>query len=628
MGRIALVGRLVAGNLRRRPVEAMLLLLAIVAATATLTIGLILSGVTSRPYLRTRAATAGPDVVASVSPTFGGPTGPGSSSTAGQSSPGGPATPRPPDVALLTALEHAPGVTGHGGPYPLTWATMRAHGLAVAAEVEGRDQVAAQVDWPRLTAGSWLRPGEVVVERAFAQALGVAPGDSITLNGRPFTVAGIAVTAAFSPYPQICAEGCFIDTSAIPGNDPGLVWATEAAAKSLASSGEPVNYYLSLKLANPASADAFANVRDSTSNPAAPFLVSWQHISSADGKVVTNEQRILIVGSWLLGLLAVASVAVLVGGRMADQTRRVGLIKAVGGTPGLIAVVLLTEYLVLALIAAVAGLVTGRLVAPLLTNLGSGLLGAASAPSLTVSRVLLVIAVALLVAVLATLVPAVRAARTSTVRALADAARPPKRRSWLIATSARLPVPLLLGLRVAARRPRRGVLTTVSVAITISGIVAVLCAHAVFDRGFGVTTVSGLPDPRTSRLSEVMLVLTIMLSTLAAVNAVFITWATALDARHSSALTRALGATSEQVTASLSVAQVIPVLVGALLGIPGGIELFRAVKNGANMAYPPAWWLVLLVLGTLVVAAVLTAITARIGTRRRPVAEVLQAELA
>ena len=148
---------------------------------------------------------------------------------------------------------------------------------------------------------------------------------------------------------------------------------------------------------------------------------------------------------------------------MADQTRRVGLLKAVGGTPRLVAVVLLAEYLVLALLAAAAGLAAGWLAAPLLTDPGAGLLGSAGAPSLTLSTVGQVTAVALGVAVIATFVPAVRAARTSTVHALADAARPPRRTPWLIAISARLPVPLLLGLRVAARRPRRVVLSAVSI---------------------------------------------------------------------------------------------------------------------------------------------------------------------
>jgi putative ABC transport system permease protein len=76
---------------------------------------------------------------------------------------------------------------------------------------------------------------------------------------------------------------------------------------------------------------------------------------------------------------------------------------------------------------------------------------------------------------------------------------------------------------------------------------------------------------RVDRLNEVLLVITITLVALAAVNAIFVTWATALDARHSAALARALGATPQQVSAGLSAALMLPALAGALLGIPGGI---------------------------------------------------------
>ena len=44
-------------------------------------------------------------------------------------------------------------------------------------------------------------------ERTFADALGVGVGDRVTLNGRPFTVAGTAVTAANPPYPNLCYPG-------------------------------------------------------------------------------------------------------------------------------------------------------------------------------------------------------------------------------------------------------------------------------------------------------------------------------------------------------------------------------------------------------------------------------------
>jgi predicted lysophospholipase L1 biosynthesis ABC-type transport system permease subunit len=83
--------------------------------------------------------------------------------------------------------------------------------------------------------------------------------------------------------------------------------------------------------------------------------------------VVQDQQLVLLSGSWLVGSLAVASIAVLAGGRMADQTRRVGLLKAVGGTPRLVAAVLLAEYVVVALLAAAAGLAAGWLAAPLLS---------------------------------------------------------------------------------------------------------------------------------------------------------------------------------------------------------------------------------------------------------------------
>jgi len=111
----------------------------------------------------------------------------------------------------------------------------------------------------------------------------------------------------------------------------------------------------------------------------------------------------------------------------------------------------------------------GSLTAPLLTESSAGLIGSAGTPSMTVSTVGLATAVALGVAVVATVVPALRAACFSTVNALADSARPPRRVGWLIAISARLPVPLLLALRVAARRPRRVVLGAASIAITVSG---------------------------------------------------------------------------------------------------------------------------------------------------------------
>lgn len=616
MGRLLLVGRLAARDLRRRPAEAALLLLAITAATSVLTLGLVLRGVISKPYQSTREATAGPDVVAALFPRTSAV-----------------------DRAEVNALTDAPGVVAHSGPYPVVAAILKANGRTVLAQTEGRDTEAAAVDQPKPTKGGWVRPGGVVLEAAFAEALGVGPGDRVTLApidvnaggpppsvqasgpGRAFRVAGVAVTAATPPYPE---PACLANLCQ-GGADTGVVWLTRADALSLAPPKEPLIHVLNLRLADPAAATAFAADRTPdeppgtrASDPPPALLQPWQEIRAASANLVENQRRALLTGAWLLALLAVASIAVLVGGRMADQIRRVGLLKAVGGTPGLVAAVLLAEYIVVALLAAAAGVGIGSLTAPRLTEASAGLLGSAGARTVTLSTVGLVTAVALAVAVAATLVPAVRAARTSTVLALADAARPPRRTAWLIAISARLPVPLLLGLRVAGRRPRRTVLAMVSIAITVSGLVAALAAHA--------DIADGSNSVRADRLNQVLLALTITLVALAAVNAIFITWAAALDARHSSALARALGAIPQQVSAGLSAAQALPALAGAILGIPGGLALLAAVDpDGTTM--PPLWQLLAVVPATVLVVTGLTAIPARIGARR-PIAEVLRSELA
>lgn len=621
-GRLVLIGRLAVRDLQRRRSEAALLLLAIMAATTTLTLGLGVYEAGSEPYQRTRKETAGPDVIASAGPKADGTEA---------------------DLASLETLTDAPQVIAHGGPYPMVGVELGASGRSAGVWAQGRDPAEASVDRPQLIQGGWVRGGGVVVEAGLADTLSVGEGDQITLDRRSFEVVGVAVTAAATPYPRVCFAPCqfgawepFEDGSApsagpgpgqaqlpagpgsvgrVASGDSGLVWVTETDAGALAPRPESLSYALNLRLVDPDAAPAFVNTHaeNTTGHPA---LATWRDLLDMHTNVVKDVQLTLLAGSWLIGILAVASVAVLVGGRMADQTRRVGLLKAVGGTPSLVAAVLLAEYVLVALLAAGGGLVIGSLGVPLLAGSGAGLAGSATVPSITMSRIGIVTAAAVGIAIMATCLPAVGAARTSTVSALADRSRSPRRVAWLIALSARLPVPLLLGLRVAGRRPRRVVLGVVSIAVTVSGLVAALALRA------QLATTVGVDKLEMHKADQALLVITAMLVALAAVNAVFITWATALDSRHSLALARAMGATPQQVGAGLSAAQALPALAGAVLGVPGGIGLYMAVYPD-RAPIPPLGWLVAVVAGAVMVLIVLTGLPARAGARR-PVAEVLQ----
>jgi len=609
MGRLTLIARLVVRDLRRRPAQAVLLLVAITAATATLTLGLALNGVTSSPYQRTKAATNGPDVTAAVWPGK-----------------------QPVNPASLTPLDSADGVVAHSGPYPVAAAILRARGLAVPVQAEGRGEAPAAVDQPLVTEGTWVRPDGVVLERTFAQAVGLTIGDRVSLDGRSFRVAGLAITAAVPAYPGVCF---FLTCNAgdqAQDSAMGMVWLTSAAARSLATPATPLAYVLNLKVSDAANAPAFAATRGSMIGPAgagsSSSLTAWEQVQYADNNLVSVTQQVLTPGGWLAVALALASVAVLAGGRMAEQTRRVGRLKAAGGGLGFVTAVLLAEHVLLALVAAAAGLAVGWLVAPLLSGAGAGLLGAPGGPALAPSAVELVVAVALGVTLAATLVPAFRAARTSTVSALADSARQPRRHAVLILVSRWLPAPLLIALRLIARRPRRAVLGTASIAITVTGIVAVMAAHHANDVTAGrFDWFHGLADPVSGRVSQVMAVITVVVVTLAAVNVIVTGWATALDARQPSALSRALGGTPGQVSAGLAAAQVLPALPGALLGIPLGIGLFALANGGGVTSVPPGSWLAAVVLGTLAAVAALTAIPAILGARQ-PAALILQSEAA
>jgi putative ABC transport system permease protein len=233
---------------------------------------------------------------------------------------------------------------------------------------------------------------------------------------------------------------------------------------------------------------------------------------------------------------------------------------------------------------------------------------------------------AVVVAVLSTLRPTLRALRTATVTALTATAHQPRHRPWLTALSALLPTPLLLGLRLTARRPGRAVLQACSTATTMIAIVALLTLYAKPERGYGLDGSSVLPNLRGEHDRRLMLAVAILLIALALVNTITFTWTTAMEARANMAIARTLGATPGQVSAGLSIAQLLPSLPGAVIGIPLGVGLFSLFAAG-NAVDAPFSWLLGAALATLLVTAALTALPARLAARQ-PVAQALSAETA
>ena len=599
MGSVVLVVRLALADVRRHRAQAAMLLLTVTVATATMAMGLSLHGVSDALYERTRAATAGPDVVV----------------LSGESGP---------DVtAALASLAGHPGVVAHHGPYRIVYADLATRdALSSPVVVHGFAETPGPVNRPLVTSGRWVRPGGAVLERGFAVALGVGVGDRVTIAGRSYPVVGIAVTAATSIYPW----GAQIGPYGGPSDYTGLAWMTRSDARELAAARRlPVTTAVDLRLRDPAAAESFRTTvgDDHRVRAFGSTFRSWTFTARQDMVILRNAQPILVIGSWLLGFLAVTGVVTLAAGRVAEQTRRAGLLKAVGAGPGLIAAVLLTEYLAAALAGDALGLTIARLAMPAVAAPTASRIGDAE-PTAGAVAAATVLAVA--VAVLSTLGPTLRAMRTATVTALAAPAYQPRRRPRLTALSALLPTPLLLGLRLTARRPGRAVLQACSTATTVVAIIVLLTVHAQRERGYGLDGSTALPNLRGLHDRRLMLAITVLLIALAVVNTLVFTWTTAMEARANMAVARTLGATPGQITAGLSAAQLLPSLPGAVVGVPLGVLVYLFFRVGDTVPPRPSWMLGA-VLATLLGTAALTALPARLAARRS-VARTLSAETA
>ena len=116
--------------------------------------------------------------------------------------------------------------------------------------------------------------------------------------------------------------------------------------------------------------------------------------------------------------------------------------------------------------------------------------------------------------------------------------------------------------------------------------------------------------------------LTLLLAVMAAVNLVFVTRASAADARHTLAVARTLGVSPAESATALGLAQLIPALTGLVLGLVTGTLLFHALSSSHPVA-PPTAQLIGMAILTVILVAALTAGPARIEARR-PISNALR----
>jgi putative ABC transport system permease protein len=325
---------------------------------------------------------------------------------------------------------------------------------------------------------------------------------------------------------------------------------------------------------------------------------------------------------------------VLIAGRMAAQVRQVGTLKAVGVTPRQVVLVLLVEHLAIAAAATAIGLGIGRLLAPRIAATSVTLLGRPEPPPLTWTRVAIVAAVAFAVVLLGTVRPALRGIRQSTLRSLLSGARPPRRPGRLARLAANLGVPLpgVLGLRSAWRRPGR--LLTNAAGLTL-GVAMIVVALALRDSLELLARTPPEPGHAASDAAVTVLydqIRAIILGTagllllLGTINAVIVATFAARDAARNHAVLRALGATPRQTVTALIVSQLGACAIAVVAGIPLGLGLWSLMDGGdLPPVQLPAAALLLLAVAVPVAFAGIVSVPARL-LARQPVAPLLAYE--
>ncbi|MFI6333707.1 ABC transporter permease [Streptomyces sp. NPDC050535] len=429
------VWRAARAAVRRRRLQTLVIALVTLTSTGAMVVALGLVDAASAPFDRAFAEQRGPHVVAAFDPA------------------------KVSDAQLARAARR-PGVEAAAGPFAQATVDLpegKSDGYALdgTITVVGRSSPGGPVDRLDLWAGRWAtRPGEVVLNRQsdwtpddLGRKIQVPSGPALTIVGFAFDLSRTAdawvAPAQMAALRPTAAQMLFRFTGAPSASRlrANLASVTEGLPKGALTTPQS---YLTLKQEIGSAARAYA-----------PYLMAFG----------------------VLGIVvAVLIVANVVGGAVISGLRHIGILKALGFTPGQVVAVYLTMISVPALAGCVLGTVLGNALARpffefVFTGPEAGVFhGSVSVPAWVNALTLLGMPA---VCVLAALAPAARAHRMSAARAISAGSAPRSGRALGIQrrlAGSSLPRSVSLGVGLPFARPGRSALTLAAVVVGVTTV--------------------------------------------------------------------------------------------------------------------------------------------------------------
>jgi putative ABC transport system permease protein len=571
--------KLAFAGIRSRLLASVLTILLSSAAAATIVLALEVGATGRDPWQRTFDAANGAHVLANV-----------------------------PSQADTRAIATLPGVAERDEPVPIALGSVASGGGTDRLLLAGL-RSRARVHAPVRTAGAAPPADGIVLERSFADALGLRVGAGLRLaaTGGPIElpIVGTAISPSQPRYPR---------------SNPGLAWVPRSTLERIEPDRSRWSWTQAIRLTDPATARAFADRASASLPPGAAYVETWEDHRAEALREAQPATLVLTTYTIMLLIVVFAVVAILVAARANAQYREIGLLKAVGLTPRQVTAAFALESAALGLIAVIIGFTVGALLAPRLaapiaeTTLGS--------PTTAASPWhLLVAGIPVLLVLVGSARSSIRrSTRFTVLQAIQSGAPSPAPRSRLARAIERapLPVPLALGLKDLLASRHRALRLAGAIAVTGAAIVFALSMKASLD----AQKASEISDV-TDELPALVYTLDAVLLVITTTTLVAIALLSVRERIRDFGVLKTVGLTPREIASSLVGAHAAVALIAAILSIPIGIVLYRAVYTIAggdseDLVIAPWWALTLVPIGTLVLVAAATSLPARLATRIPP----------
>jgi putative ABC transport system permease protein len=449
------VVRAARGGLGGRRLQAVIIGLVVLAATAASTLALGMLADSNSPFDHAFAAQHGADVTATADTSLV-------------------------TAAQLAATAHVPGVTAAAGPFAEATVTAKVTlpGIpgsnSTQMQVVGRASPGGPLDDLALQAGHWPASDSQIVLSGGGEL-----GTTITVGSQHLTVVGIANSVTNSA-----------DAWVLPSEIPAL---TAGAGGS--GQAQMLYQFASAATTSAINADVAA-LRAALPHGALTGTASYLDARKSEQSNIAPWVPFIIAFGVLALVISVLIVVNVVSGAVTAGTTRIGVLKSIGFTPAQ----LIASYVLLVAVPAVAGCVAGAVCGNLLaiSLLGQnaqvyqvGVLGIPFWVDVTVPLAVLVLTAA------AAAAPALRAGRMSAVQAIATGRAPRPAHGYAaqraLARLTALPRVATLGLAAPSARPGRTLITVLAV---VFGGVAVTFGVGLatsLDRAYADISHSALP---------------------------------------------------------------------------------------------------------------------------------------